>query len=105
MCLQVLDFAIPLGPELVEVVPQASFGLTEFLSPLLKLTPLNLDLLLGDGLGLGELAVFLVQSPVFAREFTLQALVRLKHFFDLVLVLIFDDFHHRVLIILKLILR
>ena len=77
MCLQVLDFAIPVSTELVQVIPKASFSLTKFLCPQLKLAPLDLHLLLGYGLSLRVLAVVLVESPVFAREFGLQALVRL----------------------------
>ena len=77
MRLQVLDFAIPVSTELIQVVPKTSFSLAQFLCPQLELIPLHLHLLLGYGLSLGVLAVVLVESPDFAREFSLQALVRL----------------------------
>lgn len=71
MTLQLLEFAVPVSTELIQVVPQTSFSLTKFLCPQLKLVPLDLHLFLGYGLHLDVLAVFLVKSPVFAREFSL----------------------------------
>ena len=99
-----LDPLISVNAKLIKVIFEACFSFQEFLDPLLKLLFFNLDISVLDNRVLVESLILVFEPLAFGLQLRLQALMRLKHLFDLVFVFVLNHFDQSIPVVLILVL-
>jgi len=99
------DPLISVGTKLIKVILEACFTFHILLESLLKLLLFNLYFSRFDCRLLIDCLILLFEPLVLVLEFSLQALMRLEHFLDLIFVFVLNHFDQSILVVFILVLR